>query len=186
MDKSSGSKEQCICMTELKHSHAFWTQLDFWRSHGGLWKILAPESPRRHVAIYLYASTEIVETGEGLCLCSLWQRTEFFNRKMTNIKCPFPTSGICSEATSSLLQESFKSLPTLVLQQMCYFQNSDLEMFLLENSLTAKFLVQVMLKSQCCSTVSTLLKKNRKGSWLFDLKQILHGCSFIPWALQMF
>lgn len=108
MVKNSGSKEQYVCMTELKHSHAFWTQLHFWRSHGGLWKVLAPESPRRYVAISLYASTEVVETGEGLCLCSLWQRTAFFNRKMTKVKCPFPTSGICSEANILLASRKLR------------------------------------------------------------------------------
>lgn len=78
MDKSSGSKEQCICMTELKHNHAFRTQLDFWRGHGGLWKVLVPKGPRRHIAISLYISTEIVETGEVFA-CADYDREQHFS-----------------------------------------------------------------------------------------------------------
>lgn len=74
-----------------------------------------------------------------------------------------------------MLQESFESLPTLVLQQMCYFQNSDLE---ISTGVSTGELCDKKISSASDVEKPMLFysfhtfKKDRNGSWLFDLKQM--------------
>jgi len=142
-----------------------------------------PQEAHCHFLIYFYGDCR--DWG-SLCLCWLWQRTAFFNRKMSHVL--FLLQIYAQRPTSSLLQESFKSLSTLLLQPVCYFQNSDLGRFLLENSLTAKFVGQAMLKSHCCSTVTALLKKTERAlDYLIWNKLCMGVPSYLPLELwQMF
>lgn len=62
-------------------------------------------------------------------------------------------------------KKTFKSWPPSVLQQVAYFHFSIhfWKHFYLETFLTAKFIVQVILKSPDCSTVSKVFLEGRKG-----------------------
>lgn len=78
-------------------------------------------------------------------------------RIIAHIKRPFPTSFICLEANIFFALRKLLVLAYLsaTVNAIFSFKNAVLKTLLLDTSLTAKFIVQVMLKNKCHSRAST-------------------------------
>lgn len=117
---------------------------------------MSPESPKRHAAVSLRAAAKILDWGRSLLVLLMTENSIFYSI-ITHTKRPFPASGICLEANifSALRKLLVLAYLGATVNGIFSFKNSVLKTLLLDTSLTAKFIVQVMLKNKCHSRTST-------------------------------